>query len=68
MERDLAIGPSSNVLSATYDDETRELTLELNGGDYTYSGVPPSVADGLERAPSPGQFFIRFIRDRYPYS
>ena len=59
---------SSNLASASYDPETRELAIEFQSGDtYRYSGVDPSTYRGLTLAGSAGAYFHRNIRDRFPY-
>jgi KTSC domain len=49
---------SSNLASIGYDRTTQTLEIEfLHGGVYQYSGVPPSVYDGLMEAESHGSYF-----------
>ena len=64
----IAIGPSSNIAAVEWDSETRDLTVDFLSGDrYIYAAVPESVANGFSASASPGQYFYRHIRDRYPY-
>lgn len=58
---------STNLESARYDSETRELeiTFARTGDSYAYHGVPPDVWQQLQQAFSPGQFFAREIKGRY---
>lgn len=49
---------SSMLVSATYDTETKELTLEFNGGKtYTYEDVDVNIYNGLIGAKSAGGYF-----------
>lgn len=57
---------SSNLASGSYDDETEMLTVTFRDG-RTYEGkVPQGVAAGLQGAGSPGGYYARQIRGRYP--
>ena len=59
---------STNIAMATYDSDAHVLTVEfVQGQSYSYSGVPQSVFLGLQNASSPGSYFYRQIRERYPY-
>ncbi len=59
---------SSDLVSATYDPEVEDLTIEFVSGDsYVYRNVPVSVYKGLQNAGSAGQYFYRQIRKRYSY-
>jgi KTSC domain len=54
---------SSNLASVGYDRTTQTLEIEfLHGGVYQYSGVPPSVYDGLMEAESHGSYFDRHVK------
>ncbi len=58
---------SSNIDDAQYNDETRVLTITFkSGGQYEYSGVPREVFEGLDTSLSPGSYFYRQIKDRFP--
>jgi len=57
---------STCVASAEYDDKSKELTIAfVKGGSHTYSNVPKSVANGLQRAGSKGKYFNANIRNEY---
>lgn len=57
---------SSAILSATYDDETEDLSLTFsNGQTYDYHDVPQEVFDGLQAASSAGRFWHANIKDIY---
>jgi hypothetical protein len=58
---------SSNLSGCDYDPATRTLTIAFNSGStYAYAGVSEDVYDGLRTSPSPGSYFQRQIKDRYP--
>ncbi|HWS51234.1 MAG TPA: KTSC domain-containing protein [Microbacterium sp.] len=58
---------SSAIASVGYAPETAVLEIEfVDGGQYRYYAVPPSVHRALMDADSVGQAFITTIRDRYP--
>lgn len=51
---------SSNVAEALYDREREKLSIRfVNGRVYHYVGVPPSMAEGFDRAPSKGVWVHR---------
>ena len=57
---------SSALASAEYDDELEELTIIFrNGRGYTYVNVPEDMYDRLLQDPSPGRFYLDYIKDRY---
>jgi len=59
---------SSNLDRAIYDPQRGRLCIAFKTGDrYTYYGVLPSAAVQLPRSPSPGKYFHKKIRGRYPY-
>jgi lysyl-tRNA synthetase class 2 len=59
---------SRAILAMAYDRERNELSVTFTGGRaYLYSLIPPAIVAALEAAASPGAFFNRHIRDRYPY-
>ena len=59
---------SSNIASASYDVEARELVVVFrNGGTYIYEGVSPDVAKSFEDAPSPGKFLHSSIKGQYDF-
>ncbi len=61
---------SSNLQAVGYDPATRTLEIEfLNGGLYSYSGVPASVHASLMAASSHGSYFDSNIKKGgYPYT
>ncbi len=58
---------SSLIKFVRYDALSRELFVRLEGGAYTYEGVPPEVYEALLKAPSAGVFYNAYIRDRFSY-
>ncbi|MEW6765240.1 MAG: KTSC domain-containing protein [Pseudomonadota bacterium] len=55
---------SSNLRAVGYDPATRTLEVEfLNGGLYSYSGVPASVHAGIMSASSHGSYFDAYIKE-----
>ena len=56
----------SASISAAYDKDSQELTVEFeNGRSYTYSGIPPDVWEGLVKSGSAGRYFNTRIRGVY---
>ncbi|MBK7580056.1 MAG: KTSC domain-containing protein [Myxococcales bacterium] len=56
---------SSNLRAAEYDVGTQTLIIDFQGGRrYEYNGVPQNIYAGLLRAPSHGQYFHQWIRNR----
>jgi KTSC domain len=57
---------SSALSSAEYDDETQTLTLTFTSGrSYTYDNVPEDTYERLLADPSPGRFYMAYIKDQY---
>jgi KTSC domain-containing protein len=57
-------GSSSVLASASFDDETSEMTITfLNGREYTYSDVLESTYEGLINAESPGKYFAQLKKE-----
>ena len=57
---------SSNVASVGYDPAGRQLEVTFHdGANYRYHGVPPSVHDGLLKAPSAGGFVAGKLRGKF---
>lgn len=55
---------SSVLASASFDDETSEMTITfLNGRDYTYKDVLYNTYKDLIDAPSPGKHFAQIKKD-----
>jgi hypothetical protein len=59
---------SSDIASIGYDAETETLEIEFKAtGVYRYFSVPKSVAEELQRTPSPGKFFLQNIKGKYAW-
>jgi len=57
---------SSHLNGMEYDPDARVLTIQfVNGALYSYSGVPPTVADTMSQTSSPGSYFHDKIKGRY---
>lgn len=57
---------SSNLAAAGWHNNT--LTLKfVRGHVYNYPDVPKEVFVGLLNAASPGTYFARHIKDKYPH-
>lgn len=57
---------SSMLDGATYDDQTKTLTVDFNNGrQYTLEGVPPETWEGLKTAQSAGQYFNQNLKGQY---
>jgi KTSC domain len=58
---------SKHLNGAAYDPDRQSLTIQfVNGAVYNYGSVPPTVADTLFQAGSPGSYFHDKIKGRYP--
>ncbi len=58
---------SSNIRDIGYDPKTNILTVTFKSGiPYTYTGVDEATYNEFVASPSPGGFFTRNIRDRFP--
>jgi KTSC domain-containing protein len=58
---------SSAIKAAGYDPGRRKMYIRFPGGEiYDFCNVPPDVFDGLINAPSPGTYYDRNVRGRYP--
>lgn len=54
---------SSAILSASYDDQTKEMQITFTTGrTYDFPNVPEDVFDGLASAPSAGQYYAQRIK------
>lgn len=63
--RQVSLAPSSNVLSAVYDEERRALTVIFRSGHTaTYGNIGPETVKDFEMANSPGGFVHRHLRGR----
>lgn len=62
---------SSVIAGSDYNRSTKRLTVALMGGPelsvYEYRNVPAEVAEGLTTADSAGRFFVRNIRNSFPF-
>lgn len=60
---------STAIKTATYNEQTKELTVEFASShkSYVYSDVSPQVASNLSNADSKGQYFNTEIRNGYAY-
>lgn len=59
---------STDILSIGYDTDNQTLEIEfIRGAVYQYSGVPPSIYDGIMMADSKGKFFHANIKNAYSY-
>ncbi|TRZ80297.1 MAG: KTSC domain-containing protein [Nitrosopumilales archaeon] len=57
---------SSNLRSVGYDELTQILEIEFQqGGTYQYFGVSKKIYDNLMKALSHGEYYERFIKNRY---
>ena len=64
----LAARLSSSVIARIAYGEA-ESTLSIwfrETGRYVYSQVPPTIFEGLRKAPSAGRYFNECIKRRYP--
>lgn len=60
---------SSAISGMEYNPATSTLTVHFTGGTtYSYAGVPPSVAAGLQHAPSAGKYFNSMIRPQFGHT
>lgn len=67
MERCRFVG-SSMILGIGYEPVEQLLEIEFrNGKTYEYYLVPQSVYTDFRDASSPGEFFLKRIRSRYPF-
>jgi hypothetical protein len=59
---------SKSIRSVGYDLGSKTLEIEFQGGEvYDYFDVPREVYDDFMHAESHGNFFIKTIRDHFPY-
>lgn len=57
---------SSHIGSIDYNAQTFVLTIKFsNGATYEYSGVPQSIYTGLNLAPSKGEYFAKYIKNKF---
>lgn len=59
---------SSNLKSAKYDTESKELTITFNNGSiYIYSDIPWEIFTKMRLSDSQGKFFSVNIAKKYKY-
>jgi hypothetical protein len=58
---------SSLLAAMTYSDQASLDLVFRDGAVYRYFAVPARIVEGLRTAPSPGAYFHRQIRNRFPY-
>lgn len=58
---------STNVASATWDDQTGKLEVSFvrDGTTYTYYNVPETLWKKFVQAPSPGRFVLSELKGKY---
>jgi len=60
--------PSSNIASATWDDETLDFHVVFHhGGEGTYKNLPQNEVEAFSRADSAGKYLNANIKPLYPY-
>ena len=61
--------PTGSVIKTfSYDLTTQILTIEFDSGSvYEYFKVPPDIKEGLDNAPSQGQYLNNFIKGKFKY-
>jgi KTSC domain-containing protein len=58
---------SSNVARVGFDPDTQDGTVEFrSGGTYLIPGAGEAVMADMAADPSPGGYYHRHIRNRYP--
>lgn len=58
---------SSNVKRVGFDDETQDMQVEFaSGGVYVVPGAGQAVYADMVSDPSPGGYYNKHIRNRYP--
>ena len=60
---------SSNIKSASYDTDTKDMTIIFKGDSkYVYRDIPVDVYKKFTEAESAGKFFYSNIRNHYKYN
>jgi KTSC domain len=67
-EQVLNLKQSANVKGATYDPDTQTLTVQLNGGTYSYAGVSAEKAQAFADADSHGNFLHTQIKGQHVHT
>jgi hypothetical protein len=58
---------SSNISRVGFDRDAGEMIVEFqSGATYAYAGADSATAEALATDPTPGGYFHKNIRDRYP--
>lgn len=58
---------SSMIAGVGYDDDARELLVEFtSGATWAYEGVGRESFEDMKAAGSVGQYFLRWIKGKYP--
>lgn len=58
---------STSIEAIGYDDDARELHVQLKGRRYVYADVPRDVYDGFLDADSAGKYFHAQVRPVYQH-
>jgi hypothetical protein len=59
---------STKITRIEFNQLTGDLDVTfVSGNTFRFYGVPHDVYQGLIRAPSIGTYFVRNVRDHYPY-
>ncbi len=59
---------SSQISMASYNEQTRALTVMFNSGStYEYSDVPVEVWKAYQSAESVGKFLNQYIKGKFEY-
>lgn len=57
---------SSAIDAIGYDSKTQQMKIKFkDSGTYTFCGVPQSIFDNFLDANSKGQYYHKYIRDKY---
>lgn len=57
---------STNLAAIEYEPRDRVLLIRFGGGElYAYRTVPAAIYEALMKAPSKGEYFDQYIRDKY---
>ncbi len=59
------LSANSSWISLVCHEEDGTMLIRMQGNDYTFCGVPPSIFLGLVRAASPGEYYHAHIKGRY---
>lgn len=60
---------SSNIKSASYDVDTKDMTIIFKGDSkYVYRDIPVDLYKKFTESESAGKFFYSNIRNHYKYS